>query len=87
MAVNHATGRLCPVREAVHVSPKEAADLAIGGAVLLGLGVINVGLILWEGLRRTGDGWYPSGGHGVRGPGKMARDDERRMTKLGKGRW
>lgn len=69
------------------MTAREAADLAIGGAVLLGLGVINVGLILWEGLRRTGDGWCPSGGHGMRGPGKMARDDERRMTGVRRGRW
>lgn len=67
---------------------REAADLAIGGAVLLGLGVLNVGLILWEGLRPDGrPGLWASGGHGPVGAAKLARENERRMTKVRRGRW
>ena len=60
---------------------REAADLAIGLAALAGLSIVNVGLILWEGLRSDGTGLWPSGGHGVLGPGKMARENERRLRR------
>ena len=62
---------------------REAADLAIGLATLAGLSIVNVGLILWEGLRSDGrPGLWASGGHGTLGAAKLARENERRMTKM-----